>query len=710
MNFFIKKIFALFTQNETGNSLNIEDIGSGEELMETLSFLQNKGLIKVTETEIHSRLAKHHKVGLLKGNAKGFGFLSTFSKEKDFYVYPKNLKGAIDGDIVLGEIIRVGGESRKSEVKILDIISAGSEKYLGTFHSNGENGYVILNNKNISDYIYISKKKVNGAEDETKVFVSIDMRATNGKRPSGTIIDVLGKEGDVGLEILTLIRERNIDVDFSDETMHEVENIPDEVLKSELNGREDFRKDMIFTIDGDDTKDFDDAVSLKVLSNGNFELGVHIADVAHYVKEGTALDEDALSRATSVYLVDRVIPMLPTKLSNGICSLNPNVDRLTLSCVMELNTAGKVIKQRVVNGIINSKLRLTYNEVDAVLTGDEEMIAKYIHIHETLLQMEKLAKILMKKRNDRGSIDFDFPESKVILDETNKPIDIIKRERNIATRLIEEFMIVTNETVAEYFTSLDIPFVYRVHEKPDPARISSFIEFVQLFGFSMDTEGFSPKVFQQLLLDTAESPAAYSIRHYMLRSLKKASYSPESKGHFGLASEYYSHFTSPIRRYPDLQIHRIIKEQLVGRIDKKRSNELAIIVKESSDQSSNKEIHAQMAERDSVQLKKAEYMADKIGEVYEGIISGMSDYGLYVSLENTVEGLVHVNKMPDDFYVFNEDTYSFQGERTGVRYQLGDLVTVELIHVNVIRKQIDFKVVVPEEETLEAEGTEEATV
>lgn len=710
MRIYVKKVLHYISKN---GEVGLEEFysaigGNNEELTEALNFLSNRGIVKLSDTTIKLGLSSEQRVGTFKGNAKGFGFLVTFTAEKDYYVFNKNVNGSLDGDLVVGRITRPTGSNRLAEVKVEDILMAGQEKYLGTFYDNGENGFVQLNNKSIPEYIFISKKKRGEAEDGNKVFVTIDMRGGKTKRPSGTVVDVLGNEGDVGYDVLALIRERNIDVDFSEETMQQVANIPDVVLDEELEGREDFRQELIFTIDGDDTKDFDDAVGIKRLDNGNFELSVHIADVAHYVKESSPLDEDALSRATSVYLVDRVIPMLPSKLSNGICSLNPYVDRLTLSCVMEIDRAGTVVDSRVVNGVINSKERLTYNEVAAILEEqDGELIEKFEHCYPTLLVMEELAKILMKKRYSRGSIDFDFPEAKVKLDEEGKPYDIIKRERNIATKLIEEFMIVTNEAVSEKFTMLELPFVYRIHESPDPEKFASFNAFLQLFGYGLDGADISPKTFQNLLEETADSPASFSIRQVMLRSLKKAFYSAENKGHFGLASKYYSHFTSPIRRYPDLQIHRIIKEFLAkGKMSDERKERLYEIVIGSSEQSSSKEVKAQMAERDSVLMKKAEYMQDKIGEVYEGIVSGVSEYGIYVTLENTIEGMVHVTKLPNDYWIFDEETFSMYGEKTGNRISLGEALTVSLHSVNVQKRQIDFVIVPKVQEVEDSEGVE----
>lgn len=704
MKNYTKKLLTVLTELKTTELSQLESLlgvsseGSAE-LQESLRLLANRNIVRLNGEKVELKIPEDYRLGLFRGNEKGFGFLLPFSGEKDFYVFHKNLRGSLDGDIVLGKITRPVSGTKLAEVKIMEIIEEGSSKYLGTYYSNGDNGYVMLNNKRIAEPIYISQSKVNGAEDEQSVFVSILMRGKKGKGISGEVVDVLGSKGDIGLEILTMVRERNIDVDFSPEALAEAEAKPEVVSETDIKGRIDLRNEIILTIDGSDSKDLDDAISIKKLPNGNHLLGVHIADVAHYVTEGSALDQDALQRATSVYLVDRVIPMLPRKLSNGICSLNPHVDRLTLSCTMEVNGQGKVVHSKIEETVINSKRRMTYDDVKAILSDkDEVLISEYQDIYPTLLLMEELARIFMVKRANRGSIDFDFAESKVILDENNVPIDIKKYERNLATRLIEEFMIAANETVSEVYTNLEIPFVYRIHEYPDPIRMGAFKDFIQLFGFALPPTEFTPKLLQQLLAEIKGSSGEYAIQYMMLRSLKKAVYSPDNIGHFGLASEFYSHFTSPIRRYPDLQIHRIIKEHLAGRLSSKRKENLLEVVKESSEHSSKQELNAQGAERDSVQLKKAEYMQDKIGEKYEGIVSGITEYGLYVQLDNTVEGLIHITKMKDDYYNFDEATYSFTGERTGKRHTLGDKVQVELVHVNVLKREIDFAFAEPEAE------------
>lgn len=696
-----KKMLTLLSNNVAVKKEDlITEIGEATVVEETLSELKTAGVVKENADLVFLGLRDNQRVGIFKGNPKGFGFLSTFNlEEKDFYVFIRNVGEALDGDLVIAELFTPKGPANRGpEARIVRVVQEGQEKYLGTFYSNGSGGHVQLENPRIPEPVYVSGSRKGSAEEGDKVFVKINLRATKSKGPAGEVVEILGKEGEVGLDILTLVREKNIDVDFSQEALDEAETIPSEVLASELRDREDFRRDMVITIDGDDTKDFDDAICIKELANGNFELQVHIADVAHYVKEGNPLDIDAVERATSVYLVDRVIPMLPSKLSTGICSLNPNVDRLALSCIMEITKTGKVVNSRVTNSVINSKHRMTYQNVNEIIVDqNEDLIAEYQDVYKDLMNMYELSKTLEVKRKERGSIEFEFVESKVVLDEEGTPIDIVVRDRNRATQLIEEFMILTNEVVSEIFTKMEVPFVYRIHEKPDPERISAFRDFAQLFGFSLDEEP-SPKAFQALLTEAKDSPAILSLQTVMLRTMKKAYYGVEPKGHFGLGSKFYSHFTSPIRRYPDLQIHRIIKEIIAkGSLDTKRKEALKVLTTESSKQSSLREVNAASAERDSVAMKKAEYMQQFVGTEYEATVTGLADFGIFVSLENTVEGLIHVRKLPTDDYIFDQDTFSFYGQNTEVRYHLGDKLKVRLVAATPSRKQIDFVLVEAEE-------------
>lgn len=713
MKEFKKKILQLLSENE---QLEISDLqtllyvtgeSEQEDFQKDLDYLMNKGLIRKNRTTLALSLKEDYVLGTFRGSEKGFGFLIPFAKAKDYYVYHKNLRGALDGDVVVGKITRHSKGDKLAEVTIMEIVVDGKEKYLGTFHDNGGNGYVFLDNPRIPEPIFVSQKRRNGAEEDQKVYISITMRGKKEKGPSGEILEILGHKNDKGLDILTIAREKDIDVDFSPEALQEAESISEVIPADELKKRLDLRNELVITIDGADSKDLDDAISIKKLDNGNYELGVHIADVAHFVKEGSPLDVDAVQRATSVYLVDRVIPMLPKKLSNGVCSLHPNVDRLTLSCIMEVNAQGKVLNQKVAETVINSNKRMTYDDVKKIVAEqNEELIQEHQDIYPMLLVMEELARILMKKRENRGAIDFDFAESKIVLDEDNRPVDIKKYERNIATRMIEEFMILANETVSEVFTKKELPFVYRIHETPDPEKIARFKNFIQLFGFGMLGDASASKEMQDLLEQIKGQRGEFAIQHMMLRSLKKAKYSPNNVGHYGLASEFYSHFTSPIRRYPDLQIHRIIKEYLNGTLGAKRKELLEKIVKQNSEQSSKQELKAAEAERDSVQLKKAEYMKERIGEEYEGIVTGVTEYGLYVQLDNTVEGLVHISKLKDDYYLFDEETLSLVGERTLRRFTLGDSLKIKVLSVNISRKEIDF-VIIEEAKEIEAEVEKE---
>lgn len=705
-----RKIISLICTGEKMNEdslfryLNIFFDEDKKDVRIVLSDLLSDGILIEYEDAFHLSESNDFIVGTFKGNDKGFGFVERIDrKEDDFYVYHMNVNGALDGDLVHCKITRKKQNNKKAEVKVLKILEGGRSKYIGTFYDNGENGFVQLDNRKIPEPIFVSARRRNGAQDEDKVFIEIVTRSRKAKAPSGEVVEILGNKDSVGMDITTIARMKGIDIDFAPETLAEADEIPESIQASELVHRKDLRDEMIFTIDGADSKDLDDAVSVKLLANGNYKLGVHIADVAHYVTEGSSLDEDALGRATSVYLVDRVIPMLPTKLSNGVCSLNPHVDRLTLSCEMEVNREGRVVSHEIFESVINSKERLTYDDVKkVVLREDDALVSRYEHILDILDSAKELALILMRKRELRGAIDFDFPESKVILDEENHPVDIKKYDRNIATRIIEEFMILANETVSEHFTKLEVPFVYRIHEEPDAERMTKFKTFIQLFGYSLDSEDPTPADLQRILTQLSGQNEEFAVQQVMLRSLRKALYSPKNAGHFGLASEYYSHFTSPIRRYPDLQIHRIIKEQLRGKLSERRIEELADIVTTSSNHSSKQELLAQEAERESVLLKKAEYMSKYIGEEFEGTVSGITEYGVYVQLPNTVEGLIHVSNLKDDYYSYDELTFSLVGERTARRFSLGDKVTVKLQHVNVPKREIDF-VPVSVESTVEEE-------
>ncbi|RKD28039.1 ribonuclease R [Caminicella sporogenes] len=633
-------------------------------------------------------------VGRLQCTQKGFGFVIPDNMDiDDIFIPASDINGAMHNDRVICRLIRRGGNGKRPEGEIIRILERANKKIVGTFESSRNFGFVVPDDKRINFDIYVPKNEFNGAEDNYKVVVQITRWPEPRRNPEGKVIEVLGHKDDVGTDIVSIIRKYNLPEEFPKKVLKEAESIPDTVSEEEIAKRRDLRGMNIVTIDGADAKDLDDAVSIEKLDNGNYRLGVHIADVTHYVKEGSHLDKEALKRGTSVYLVDRVIPMLPKKLSNGICSLNPKVDRLTLSVFMEIDKKGNVVDHEICESVIKTKERMTYTDVSDILEkNDSKLIKKYDYLVEDFKLMQELAMILKKKKEMRGSIDFDFPEAKIILDENGKPIEIKKAERRIANRIIEEFMIVCNETVAEHMYWLKLPFVYRVHEEPDMEKIENFNKFIHNFGYHL--KGISteihPKTLQELFNKVKGTKEEHIISTIMLRSLKQARYSPENLGHFGLASNYYCHFTSPIRRYPDLQIHRIIKEMLKNKLNQNRIARLKNIVANAADRSSERERLAVEAERETDDLKKAEYMSYRIGEEYYGIISGVVSFGIFVELENTVEGLVRISSLVDDYYIFDEENYLFRGERTNKVFRIGDEVKVKVVNVNIDQREIDF--------------------
>jgi ribonuclease R len=542
----------------------------------------------------------------------------------------------------------------------------------------------------------VPESLLNGATDGDKVVVRVIKWPAGKKNPEGKIVEILGQKGSNEADILSVIRKYKLPEGFPKKVTAEADRISTEVLEEDIEGRRDLRGDVIFTIDGADAKDLDDAVSVKKLDNGNYLLGVHIADVTHYVQENSKLDKEALKRATSVYLIDRVIPMLPRRLSNGVCSLNPQVNRLTLSVNMEIDQAGTVVNHEIYESVIKTVERLTYTDVSDILEGIERPeLSKYDYLNDTFKLMEELQGILRQKRTRRGMIDFNFSEAKILLDADGHPIDIIKQERRIANKIIEEFMLVANETVAEHMHWLDLPFVYRVHETPSEDRITAFNKVIHNFGYFVKGQHgeVHPKAIQNLLTKIEGTKEEHLISKLMLRSLKQAKYSPLNEGHFGLASDYYCHFTSPIRRYPDLQIHRIIKEMLGSKLTESRIKRLEQIVAEAAQQSSEQERVAEKAERDTDDLKMAEYMSGFIGEEFVGFVSSVTSFGMYIELENMCEGLVHVKSLNDDYYIYDEDTLSMTGERTKKRYAIGDDVVVRVEKVDIDAREVDFVII-----------------
>ncbi len=634
-------------------------------------------------------------VGKLVSHKKGFGFVESDEEyTQDLFIPADSLNGAMHNDRVIAEITTPATDEKRAEGRIIKVVERAITDVVGTFQESKNFGFVLPDNKKFNKDIFIPKKFFNGARGNDKVVCRITQWPTEDRKPEGKIIEILGQKGDRYVEIASVIREHGLPEEFPKKVLDEAEKVAIEIPQEEIDRRLDIRDMNIFTIDGEDAKDLDDAVSIEVLDNGNYKLGVHIADVTHYVKEKSKLDKEALKRATSVYLVDKVIPMLPKTLSNGVCSLNPFEDKLTLSVFMEINHKGDVVKHDIKETIINSKARMTYTEVSDILEKDDEKLKKtFAKVADDFFTAEKLARILMKRREKRGAIDFDFPEAKIILNNDGDVVDIVQYERRISNRIIEEFMLITNETVAEHFFWLNMPFVYRVHETPAHEKIETLNKFISTFGYVIkgDLESVHPKALQGIIEQIHGKTEEKAISTIMLRSLKQARYSPECVGHFGLAAQYYSHFTSPIRRYPDLQIHRIIKEFLNGKISQKRQDQLAQIVDYASTQSSEREREAELAERDVKDIYKARYMEDRVGEEFVGIVSSVTSFGMFIELDNTVEGLVRLADMGDDYYIFDENTFTILGERTKKMYRIGDVVKIRVEKVNVDFKEIDFK-------------------
>lgn len=634
-------------------------------------------------------------VGKLVSHKKGFGFVESDEEyTQDLFIPADSLNGAMHNDRVIAEITTPATDEKRAEGKIIKVVERAITDVVGTFQESKNFGFVLPDNKKFNKDIFIPKKFFNGARGNDKVVCRITQWPTEDRKPEGKIIEILGQKGDRYVEIASVIREHGLPEEFPKKVLDEAEKVAIEIPQEEIDRRLDIRDMNIFTIDGEDAKDLDDAVSIEVLDNGNYKLGVHIADVTHYVKEKSKLDKEALKRATSVYLVDKVIPMLPKTLSNGVCSLNPFEDKLTLSVFMEIDHKGEVVKHDIKETIINSKARMTYTEVSDILEKDDEKLKKtFAKVADDFFTAEKLARILMKRREKRGAIDFDFPEAKIILNNDGDVVDIKQYERRISNRIIEEFMLITNETVAEHFFWLNMPFVYRVHETPAHEKIETLNKFISTFGYVIkgDLESVHPKALQGIIEQIHGKTEEKAISTIMLRSLKQARYSPECVGHFGLAAQYYSHFTSPIRRYPDLQIHRIIKEFLNGKISQKRQDQLAQIVDYASTQSSEREREAELAERDVKDIYKARYMEDRVGEEFVGIVSSVTSFGMFIELDNTVEGLVRLADMGDDYYIFDENTFTILGERTKKMYRIGDVVKIKVEKVNVDFKEIDFK-------------------
>ena len=646
-------------------------------------------------------------IGTFISNRRGFGFVHVEGMEDDLFIPEDETHGAFHSDLV--EVVLVPGRSgrravpgrgRRQEATVKRILEHGIEHVVGTYEKSKTYGFVIPDNTKIDCDIFIPNERSKGAMDGHKVVVEITDYGSAGKNPEGKVVEILGHRNDPGVDILSIVKAYDIPYEFPEKVMNQAARVPEEILEADCNGREDLRGISMVTIDGEDAKDLDDAVHVRRLDDGTYELGVHIADVSNYVQENSALDWEAKERGTSIYLTDRVIPMLPHRLSNGICSLNQGVDRLALSCIMTIDQKGKFTDYRIVESVICVDRRMTYTNVAKIIEDhDPDLMQEYEPLVPMFFLMKELSAILRKNRHKRGSIDFDFPETRILLDEKGRPTDIRPYERNSATMLIEDFMLAANETVAQHFYWLELPFVYRTHEAPDMEKIQKLSTFLYNMGYHIHVKGdeVHPKEIQKLIGSIEGTPEEAMILRLTLRSMKQAKYTTECTGHFGLACDYYCHFTSPIRRYPDLQIHRIIKEYLRGRMKENRIAHYDNILPQVAEHSSRTERRAEEAERETEKLKKAQYMSERIGETYTGVISGVTAWGIYVELPNTVEGMVALNKMEGDYYLFDETLHEVRGKTTGQVWKLGQTVTVQVKDVDFLTRSIDFALVRDEE-------------
>jgi len=670
----------------------VEDRPVFEELLQQL--IDEGHLFETRKGKLASPKDLQMATGSFIGHARGFGFVTPDEGGEDVFIPASETMGAMQKDKVLYKVLHKAEKGKKADGVIVKILERGMQRIVGTFEAGAKGyGFVVADDKKIAKDIFISRDHTKGAVSGHKVVVEITDYGEDRRNPEGKVVEILGHVNDPGVDILSVIRRYELAVEFPDEVYAEIEHLETEVAEEDKVGREDIRDWLTITIDGEDAKDLDDAVTLVKLDNGNYELGVHIADVSHYVREYTELDKEAYARATSVYLVDRVIPMLPHKLSNGICSLNPHVDRLALSCIMEINHRGEVVAHRIAETVINSNYRMTYTAVREILEdGTPELMEQYQEIVPMLEEMEELRQILGNKRRKRGSVNFDLPESKIILDENGKPIDIKPYERSISTNMIEEFMLVCNETIAENSFWQEMPFMYRSHQEPDEDKMEKMEQFLRGFGYHLRKKDgeIHPREIQKVLRTAEGTDEERIITRMVLRSMMQARYTAENGGHFGLAAKYYCHFTSPIRRYPDLEIHRMIKKMLHGELDEKSSANYRKKMPDWAKHCSKQERVAEDAERDTDALKKVEYMEDKVGEIYEGIISGVTGWGIYVELPNTIEGMVALNQMDDDFYEFDDKNMLVYGKRTKKSYRLGDRVTVYVSKVDRMMGTIDF--------------------
>lgn len=679
--------------DELDSALNLNTIEETKEFSDALRELEDSYEIYRSNKNRYMLLENSNlRKGILRMNKKGFGFVEVSGEEEDIFVAPDNINKALNNDTVIVEILnKNSGEKR--EGRIVKTLERDLSTIVGEIYFKKDKGYIIPDDKKLDIQLEIDRDKSHGAVDGHKVVVKI-LRNITKNRYKGEVVRIIGHKNDPGVDILSIVCKYEINDTFPEEVIEELDSIPEEVREEDKKGRKDLTDVTIFTIDGDDTKDIDDAISVEKLKNGNYKLGVHIADVSYYVKEGSTLDKEAMDRGTSVYLVDRVIPMLPHKLSNGICSLNPGVERLAISCVMEIDNNGKTVDYEIFPSIIKSRLQMTYKKVNQVIEKNE-IPEGYEPFVNDLKLMDELSQIIRKAKINRGYIDFDVDEAKIIVDENCHPTDIVLRNRGRGENLIEDFMIQANECVATHIFYMDLPFIYRVHEYPKEEKIRDFISFVQSLGYTVkfNAKDISPKAIQNLINQLKDKKEFKVLSSLLLRNMQKAIYLPQNLGHYGLASKCYTHFTSPIRRYPDTTVHRLLRtylfnDDMSNQTINKWQEKLVYIAENSS----FKERESVECEREVEDMKMAEYMEDHIGEEYKGIISGVTNFGMFIQLDNLVEGLIHVNDMKD-YFSFDEVTQSLIGERTKEKFTLGDEVLIKVKAASKEAKTIDFELV-----------------
>lgn len=703
-----KKMIEEFVGSKGYRSMSVKEMAmvlqvpnrDKKDFREVLDALAREGKISIDLKGKIKPLPADVKVGKYMATQRGFGFVRVEGEDDDIFIPGSYTKSALDGDTVQVLVKKEGGEGKRREGQVLNILERGNSVLVGTYTRSRNFGFVTPDNQKFTKDIYVAKAESKGAVTGHKVVVEITDFGDEQRKPEGRVLEILGHVNDPGVDILSVIKAYGLPEEYPDDVMKQIENIPDEVEEKEKAGRADFRDLQTVTIDGEDAKDLDDAITIS--KEGNmYHLGVHIADVSQYVTEGSPLDKEALKRGTSIYLVDRVIPMIPHKLSNGICSLNQGVDRLTLSCMMDINEKGEIVKHKICESVINVTRRMSYTSVHKIIEEKDEAERKeYEELIPMFELMYELADILQARREKRGSIDFDFPEAKIILDEKGKPIDVKEYERTQANRIIEEFMLAANQTVAEEYFWNELPFVYRTHETPDMEKIQNLALFIENFGYTLKIkeDEIHPKEVQKLMRSIAGKPEEGLIGRLALRSMKQARYTTECEGHFGLALKYYCHFTSPIRRYPDLQIHRIIKENIHGGMKDKRIDHYQKLLPEVAEQTSALERRADDAEREVEKMKKAEYMEQFVGKDFEGTISGLTTWGMYVELPNTIEGMIRVADIPGDYYYYDEDLHRMVGEQTGKVYKMGEPLRIIVAGVDKLTRTIDFVLYQEEED------------